>query len=133
MCGALKKWRGDLALHKNGFRCRLIMLCMQRGYALNCLTTSKDEAYICLLQYGRSKPTLRLLRCHGTFMECCGTLFTMIVMLLLQDCLEMRCVGSSTDGLPPGVETIPGPRTQRQVLHACRIFDSKLFQVAVPS
>ena len=33
----------------------------------------------------------------------------------VQDCLEMRCVGSSTDGLPPGVEAIPGPRTQRQV------------------
>ena len=36
-------------------------------------------------------------------------------LCLIQDCLEMRCVGSSTDGLPPGVETIPGPRTQRQV------------------
>ena len=33
----------------------------------------------------------------------------------VQDCLEMRCVGSSTEGLPPGVEAIPGPRTQRQV------------------
>ncbi|KAL0046866.1 hypothetical protein WJX82_000245 [Trebouxia sp. C0006] len=32
------------------------------------------------------------------------------------DCLEMRNVGSSTEGLPPGVEAIPGPRTQRQVL-----------------
>ena len=32
-----------------------------------------------------------------------------------QDCLEMRNVGSSTEGLPPGVEAIPGPRTQRQV------------------
>jgi len=29
--------------------------------------------------------------------------------------LEMRNVGSSTEGLPPGVEAIPGPRTQRQV------------------
>ena len=34
--------------------------------------------------------------------------------------------GSSTDGLPPGVDTIPGPRTQRQVLPSllflrCRI------------
>ena len=33
----------------------------------------------------------------------------------VQDCFEMRCVGSSTEGLPPGVEAIPGPRTQRQV------------------
>lgn len=32
------------------------------------------------------------------------------------DCLEMRNVGHSTEGLPPGVEAIPGPRTQRQVL-----------------
>ena len=32
-----------------------------------------------------------------------------------QDCLEMRNVGTSTEGLPPGVEAIPGPRTQRQV------------------
>lgn len=32
------------------------------------------------------------------------------------DCLEMRNVGICTEGLPPGVEAIPGPRTQRQVL-----------------
>ncbi|DBA78396.1 TPA: hypothetical protein ACH3X2_007900 [Trebouxia sp. C0005] len=32
------------------------------------------------------------------------------------DCLEMRNVGTSTEGLPPGVEAIPGPRTQRQVV-----------------
>lgn len=32
------------------------------------------------------------------------------------DCLEMRCVGGSLDGLPDGVKKIPGPRTQRQVL-----------------
>lgn len=35
----------------------------------------------------------------------------------MQDCLEMQTVGSSTEGLPPGVEAIPGPRTQRQVSH----------------
>ena len=32
-----------------------------------------------------------------------------------QECLEMRNIGSSVEGLPRGVEQIPGPRLQRQV------------------
>ena len=49
-----------------------------------------------------------------------------------QDCLEMRNVGSSTDGLPPGVEAIPGPRTQRQVpsLLTVAVMDSRALQFA---
>ncbi|GFR46140.1 hypothetical protein Agub_g7666 [Astrephomene gubernaculifera] len=36
------------------------------------------------------------------------------------ECLSMRNVGWSTEGLPPGTELIPGPRVQRQVLLRCQ-------------
>ncbi|PNH01385.1 hypothetical protein TSOC_012736 [Tetrabaena socialis] len=36
------------------------------------------------------------------------------------ECLSMRNVGWSVEGFPPGVELIPGPRVQRQVLLRCR-------------
>ena len=45
------------------------------------------------------------------------TLTHLTLNLSPQDCFEMRNVGSSTEGLPQGVEAIPGPRTQRQVTH----------------
>ncbi|GLC59123.1 hypothetical protein PLESTB_001450700 [Pleodorina starrii] len=35
------------------------------------------------------------------------------------ECLSMRNVGWTLEGLPPGTELIPGPRVQRQVLLRC--------------
>jgi hypothetical protein len=31
------------------------------------------------------------------------------------DCFQMEDIGETLDGLPPGVELVPGPRVQRQV------------------
>ena len=75
-----------------------------------------------LLHYGLKLPCncSDAISFHGSMQD--HVMLTMLIMLLVQDCLEMRCVGGSTEGLPPGVATIPGPRTQRQVLCACRLF-----------
>ncbi|EFJ47999.1 hypothetical protein VOLCADRAFT_104962 [Volvox carteri f. nagariensis] len=42
------------------------------------------------------------------------------------ECLSMRNVGWSLEGLPPGTELIPGPRVQRQVLLRCQPVTSGL-------
>lgn len=130
---ALRKGCSDFATHKT-------WCLLQYTHALDmlqplCLATSVHEASVHLLQYGLSNyfATAQMpLTFHATII--CRTVFPMLVVILVQDCLEMRCVGSSTDGLPPGVGTIPGPRTQRQVLHACHRFDYQLScQVLAPN